>query len=340
MEQQTNGVRMKDIARELGVSTVTVSKALAGRDGVGAPLRKAIQDKAAACGYRSTARGGVKGMTDEAVGLLIGEKYLGETSFYWLFLLEITRLLRADGMIVIPEFVTAADVASCATPQIVASGRVRGVIVLGQLAEPWLENLAAQCPASVWVDFYSKAGGRDCVASNNFQGSYLLTKELIAAGHSDILFIGNTAATTSILDRFLGYAKAMMEAGLESFPAMPDRKDDNTGYSFQELPSNYNSWTAFICNNDQLAGDVVRALRRKGLSVPEDFSVVSFDTTNPQITGGIDITSLELNVKLMCKTAVKRVRELMDNPASPGLGNLFIDGQIVEKGSIAAPRGK
>ena len=47
-----NGIKMADIAREIGVSVVTVSNALAGRDGVSDSLRKKICETAEKMGYK------------------------------------------------------------------------------------------------------------------------------------------------------------------------------------------------------------------------------------------------------------------------------------------------
>ena len=79
-------VRMSDIANELGISTVTVSKALTGREGVGEDLRKTIIQKASEMGYVYNGLPHAMRMgRNYTIGILISAKYLGETSFYWVF---------------------------------------------------------------------------------------------------------------------------------------------------------------------------------------------------------------------------------------------------------------
>ena len=73
-------VTMKDIAAEFGVSIVTVSKALAGKDGVGDQLRQDIIDRAHELGYvfkKGTDRAGTRN-----VAIVIAERFIGEDSFY------------------------------------------------------------------------------------------------------------------------------------------------------------------------------------------------------------------------------------------------------------------
>ena len=54
----------------------------------------------------------------------------------------------------------------------------------------------------------------DCVLSDNTSGSYMLTEHLIATGRKSIGFVGSVQSTSSIMDRYLGYVKAMLRAGL------------------------------------------------------------------------------------------------------------------------------
>ena len=76
-------VRLSDIAEKLGVSTVTVSNALANQRGVSEELREKIKEMASEMGYHAP---GTQIMAKTAVniGVLVQERYLGNgSSFYW-----------------------------------------------------------------------------------------------------------------------------------------------------------------------------------------------------------------------------------------------------------------
>ncbi|MDR0400501.1 MAG: substrate-binding domain-containing protein [Treponema sp.] len=328
---------MSDIARELGVSTVTVSKALSGKEGVGKDLRKSIIQKAEAMGYvyNSLPRSMLKGRTYN-IGILIASKYLGENSFYWIFYQRLLQTLKGTSYTGILEVVNDDDETACAAPSIVAANKIDGLILLGQFSNPYLAAITGTIRQCVFLDFYSEIGRCDCVASNTFLGSYYLTRMLLAAGHSRIAFIGSIPATTSIIDRYMGYCKAMLEAGIPYDAAIDDR--DSRGVYLTELRLKIGSYTAYVCNNDQVAGGVIRQLRRNGLAVPADISLVGFDNESEAVTDGVGVTSLEVNIDQMCGKSIGTLIQHIesDDYGLPGIS--FVDGKIVVKQSIAPPR--
>ena len=78
-------VKLADIAEQLGVSTVTVSKALSGQKGVSEAMREKIKDLAEEMGYKQpSAIKKEKVQRSYNIGVLVSERYLGEyDSFYW-----------------------------------------------------------------------------------------------------------------------------------------------------------------------------------------------------------------------------------------------------------------
>jgi LacI family transcriptional regulator len=320
---------MNDIASGLGVSTVTVSKALAGKDGVSAAVREKIREKAAALGYvyNSLPRNMLKGRNYN-VGILIASRFLGGNSFYWIFFQRLLSALKKTEYLGFLEIVDGADEDARTVPLIVTTNRVDGVILLGQFSDGYLAMITQKMPACVFLDFYSDIGNCDCVSSNNFLGSYNLTKLLIASGHKKIAFVGSTWATTSILDRYLGFCKAMLEAGLTFGDAIPDR--DSTGL-FSEIKLNTAAYSACVCNNDRLAGLLVRQFRQNGIIVPDAISLVGFDNEDEAVTAGVGITSMEFDIGTMCDLAVDFLIKRIENEDYVPRGRSFVDGRIVVK---------
>jgi LacI family transcriptional regulator len=185
----------------------------------------------------------------------------------------------------------------------------------------------------VFLDFYSDLEGCDCVISNNFLASYKLTKLLLAKGHQRIAFIGSPLITTSIMDRYMGFCKAMMEEGLPCAEAIPDR--DSRGIAYHELELDLGNYTAYVCNNDQRAGSVIRQIRGRSLRVPEDVSIVGFDNADPDITDNIGVTSVAANIDVMCNTAVNTIINHIEHEDYTPQGKVFIEAKIIEKQSIA-----
>jgi LacI family transcriptional regulator len=328
-------IKMSDIARELAVSTVSVSKALAGKDGVSSELRKSITQKAEEMGYvyNSLPRNMLEGR-HYIFGILLSVKFLGESSYYWSFYQQLLTAIKQTQYLGVMEIVSREDETTRVVPSILTRNRLDGVIILGQMADPYMHMITSRKKPCVFLDFYSDIGSCDCVAANNFLGSYNLTKLLIAAGHKRVGFIGSTTATTSILDRYLGFCKAMMEAGLSYREAIEDRDGRGSYIKIKLCPEDY---TAYVCNNDHIAGIVITQLQGAGLKVPEDMSIVGFDNENELVTAGIGITSLEFNVPGMCELAIKLLIEHVESYDYTVKGKSFIDGRVIIKQSIAPP---
>lgn len=333
MNEMKTQIRMSDIAKALGISTVTVSKALANKSGVSAALRAEVKKKAQDMGYAySGFSRGRMGGRNYIIGIIVGGKFLGESSFYWIFYQNLLHELKKTPYLGILEVVSLEDEQNSAAPSFVLASKVDGVIVLGELSAAYLSMLTGLGVKCIFLDFYSKIGGCDCIASNNFLGAYTLTKLLIDAGHAKIAFIGSTV-TTSILDRYMGFCKAVVEANLPYEKAIEDR-DASSHYTEFVLDPVY---TAYVCNNDRLAGHVIHQLHRLGKSVPRDVSIVGFDNEGEDLTGGIGVTSLAINISAMCALAVNQIIQNIENPAYVPHGQSFIDGKVISKASIAEP---
>jgi LacI family transcriptional regulator len=327
---------MSDIARELAVSTVTVSKALSGKEGVSSSLRKQIEQKAAEMGYvyNNLPRNLLMGRMFN-IGIIISSKYLGESSFYWIFFQKLLYALKHSSYLGILEVIENEDEINCALPDLLRTNKVDGIIILGQFSDAYLSTITARTRRCVFLDFYSDINRCDCVASNNFLGSYNLTRLLIEAGHQKIRFIGSTSATTSILDRYMGFCKAMIEAGLPYEEAIEDR--DHTG-AYIDFPLKPGHASAYVCNNDQLAGIVITKLHRLNMRVPQDISIVGFDNESEVVTAGVGVTSLEVNIAAMCEAAINLLLENIETDNYQVRGKVFVDGKVVIKESIAPPK--
>ena len=95
-------VRLADIAKEVGVSTVTVSKALSGQKGVSEQMRERIRKLAEELGYRQPSAARLENAIRRSsyqIGVLVEESYLEKyDSFYWqMYQRSVLRMFYADG---------------------------------------------------------------------------------------------------------------------------------------------------------------------------------------------------------------------------------------------------
>jgi LacI family transcriptional regulator len=95
---------MSGIACQMGVSTVTVNKDLGGKDGVSDTLRDLITGKAVGMDYvyNCLPRNMCAGRR-HLIGILISARYLGESSFYWIFYQTLLPQLKETSSPVVLE---------------------------------------------------------------------------------------------------------------------------------------------------------------------------------------------------------------------------------------------
>ncbi len=327
-------VTMRDIGKKMGVSAVTVSKALAGKSGVSEEMRQKIVRLAEELGYvnpntqqKSEARG-------LDVGILVPDRFFSSDAFYAMFYKQLMQTLTDAGHFGMLELVSEEMQASLTLPNLIRSRRVSGLILLGQPTQAYLRMLTEQPVPVVALDFFDPAVPMDAIVGDGTYGASQLTQHLIDRGHRDIGFLGNVKATSSIMERYLGFVSAMMRNDLPIRPdwVIDDRRDDSTLLE-PALPESLP--TAFVCNCDMMARVLIRALRQRGLRVPQDVSVVGYDDFNNQ-PGSLPLTTFRANTALMCRMAVQRLDERCVGDTKP-MCRTVIGGECVFRESAASP---
>ncbi|MED9932654.1 MAG: LacI family DNA-binding transcriptional regulator, partial [Catenibacillus sp.] len=267
-----NTVSMQDIADELGVSKVTVSKALNGKDGVSEEMKERILQKAEQYGYILPDYGQRKAkkvaiiMSDRFNSGDAGRFYMG---MYGAIMNELRRA-NCSGMMITPNIDSLdRDMETIEMP-----GFFDGLIFLGILEKDVRQRIARVPLPKVFVDVYDEKHHSDSVVTENIYSTYELTSYLIGKGHKDIGFVGTIGTTTSINDRYLGYFRAMLEQGMkpDKIWLISDRSEAGQAIVLklpEKLP------TAFVCNCDETAFRLVKALNARGVKVPEEVSIAS-----------------------------------------------------------------
>lgn len=334
-----SNITMRDIGKTLGVSAVTVSKALAGKGGVSEKMREKIIQKAQEVGYRAPA----EIMAEQAekrydIGILMAERFFSMESFYSTMYKKLVLALKNKGHFGILDILSDTDENNGMLPHMMLTGKADGVIVIGQLKRDYLKLLTAQeCPV-VFLDFYDDNAMADAVVGDNSYGCYRLTNHLIKLGHKDIGFVGSIRETTSIMDRYLGYYKAMLSNNLPIEPewTIPDR--DETGKIYEQFALPEKLPTAFVCNWDEAACYLMRQLIAKGVKIPDDISIVGFDdftqTPYPDLPA---LSTFKIDVDAMVAAAVSHIAELCGGEA-PQNGRVVISGHPVYRDSAAKVR--
>lgn len=324
---------MRDIARAVGTSAVTVSKALAGKPGMSGALREKILKAADEMGY-VYGREGIPGKPHLDIGILVPGRYFETESFYSEMYKQLVIQLSQRGHFGLLEILGEESEKTMTLPNLVSSGRADGIIILGEPVKAYYRMLAQSGVPTVFLDFYDERGSADAVTGDNTYGTYRLTSHLIHEGHKAIGFVGNRLATASIMDRYLGYYRAMLthELPIREEWILSDREMTG-GLVPPKLPEEMP--TAFVCNCDLTARMMIAQLREAGYRVPEDVSVTGFDDYPPGEETDTGLSTFRIDLEGMVRLAVQAVTERCAGSDRP-YGRTVVGGQPVYRESDAA----
>ena len=339
-------VKLSDIAERVGVSPVTVSKALSGQKGVSEEVREKIRSIAEELGYQqpSAARKS-QNHKNFNIGILISERFLVKyESFYWQMYQAVATRATAEECFTMLEVIGKAEEESSRMPKLVQERKVDGIIVIGKMMDAYLQHLNTEAGIPViYLDYYNGREASDSVISNSYYGTYELTYYLYRMGHRKIAYVGTLLAMESITDRYFGYQKALLELGLEQKKGwVLDDRHIETGeidtVNMLQIPKDMP--TAFVCNCDLTASFLIKKLKDNGYRVPEDISVVGFDNYLYPGLSDIQITTYEVDLKEMAKKAVYHmISKISNENYKPGIH--IVEGHMVLKESVAQiPSGK
>ncbi len=326
-------VTMKDIAEKLSVSIVTVSKALAGKEGVGSELRKKIIDTAAEMGYVQKNNGANSEGSNQIVAIIMSERYLtNDNSFYFQIYQKMIMSLSLRGHIGILEIVRKADEEECNLPKIVKMESISHIVIIGEMKNRFLECVVDTGINVIFFDFENEEYDVDCIAGDSINGGYTLTRFLVKNGYKKIGFVGNYKATRSILDRFTGYMKYLIARDLrmEEKWIISDRDKEGRFIPLvfpEEMPE------AFVCNCDEAAYRLIAQLEQSGYKVPEDIAVVGYDDYADNVLEGVALTTYHVNTEEMIYQCIRLI-EQNGNQSKGRRGIMIIPGRLVVRDTV------
>lgn len=334
-------IKMASIAAKLGVSTVTVSKALSGQKGVSEEMREQIKELADQMGYKqpSVKKDDMKSKSYN-IGVIVQERCFGKyESFYWLMYQEVAAKAYQKECFTMLEVISMEDEKNFELPKLIKEKKVDGIILIGRPNNGYIQRLRSESTIPMeCLDFFDESSNCDAVISDGYFGTYRLTNYLFSMGHEDIAYVGTLLYTSSINDRYFGYCKSMMEHG-RKIPeewVMDDRNmetgDGGLNHFKFKLPEKMP--TAFVCNCDITASNLIKTLREKGYRIPEDISIVGFDNYIYPGLCDIGITTYDVNVKEMVRRSINILLKKMNGEIYRS-GVSIVEGTIVYKDSVA-----
>jgi DNA-binding LacI/PurR family transcriptional regulator len=286
-------VTVKDVARKAGVSHSTVSRALHGSALIAPETIERIQQIANEMGYSpSAAARALKTNRSQVLGVALSSV---DDPFFSEILQGIEGGIQGSGYSI---FIAAAQRNPEQKQEIVQAmveHRVDGVIICStSFSERQSGQLLQHGVPLVVINNQTAEDFRYSIYHDDVDGSRQVTRHLIELGHRKIAYLGNSLSGRTTLDRLAGFRQEMESAGLP-VPAdyvyeIPGSEPEKGEMAVEHLINLADRSTALVCFNDMIAIGVLKSLQKRGIRVPEDFSITGFDNivfsnyTNPPLT--------------------------------------------------------
>ena len=333
---------MSDIARLAGVSSSTVSRALAGSPLVRAHKREEIHRLARERGYvvNSTARN-LRLQRTQTLGVVIPLPHATSLPLSDPFLMEMLGHLvdaiteRGYGMFLQKIAPPMDDWFA----NLIGSQRVDGLIVIGQSSEHAVLETAAPIykPLVVWGG-QLVAQSYCTVGTDNIGGARAVVEHLLGLGRQRILFVGDPAMPEIGL-RYAGYCLAHERAPrLRPLPPLvPAQLTAESAY--QAIRAFIGSGAAFDAvfgATDVIAMSALRALGASGLAVPRDVAVVGFDDIALAAHANPPLTTVRQDLQRGARTLVDLLFRRMAGEDTP---SAIMPGELVVRESSGRAAG-
>lgn len=327
-------ITMQDIADKVGVSKVTVSKALNDKDDISDKLKQEIIDTAEKMGYRyNIGNQLLQNNISNNIGILTPEVFLEkDETFYTTIFKKINTVSDNLGYNTILSVIDKEQETNLEIPIICKNRVVDGLIILGQLSKDYINKISNFKIPMILVDFFYEDIELDSIVTNNFEASYEATLHLIKNGHRNIGFVGNIKNTRSIMDRYLGYCRALLEHDLDVKEAnILKERDNNNNIIKYQLPNPLP--TAFVCNSDQAAFNIIQKLKENDISVPDDCSIIGFDDIYYSSISYPKITTVRVKRDDMAESAVKLILQRINDGLNSNSKNVIYT-ELIERDSV------
>jgi LacI family transcriptional regulator len=341
-------VTLKHIAVELGVSQMTVSRALRGVSRINPQTRQRVRDTAMRLGYQPI--GGImlpptvrSGKGNHALRLLLPtvSRRIDAMAGSW-YLDRMVAAMRnrmetSNGRLVEQHFVGIEELlAEC------KRARFHGVVLRQPLPQAWVEKLQRIVPVVYAVEFDHQLGV-DSVYSNEHRSAGMVLDYLGHRGHTEIAWFGvldrhspyqvvfDALDETSFADRQAISVHGARHAAWANvafcqlvghrLPLVLVERDWRTQdldsvvmKGMEEILAATPRPTAIVCSCDPVALSLIPALKSRGLSVPQDMSVISYGGSEEAKLAMPSVTCIEMPMETIGLVIPELVERRMADP--------------------------
>jgi LacI family transcriptional regulator len=330
---------LKDVAKEAGVSTATISRHLNGSLDLPEATRARIEAAVSKLSYHPNphARRLSLGRSD-TIALILPDI---ANPFFAKLAAAIEMAAEIHKSMVLLHATFNKSEREVAALRRAAQNQVDGVIFITNRApEAQVAQALNDFSRAVILDEDVPGGQAPRLLCDNELGGVLAGQHLRAAGHRHVAYFGGGADLHSTQTRLAGLRSGLTqngEAGIEPTLFVGDHSPTSGRVLAEEFLSQANHETAIFSGSDELTVGILEVFHDRGIRVPDDFSLISFDDARSLHLFAPAITSVRQPVDLLGARAVEILfSDTWDQPDFKALTELM-PVTLIERRSVSAP---
>ncbi len=325
---------MKDIAGDLGVSVVTVSKVLHNHSDIGAETRKRVLKRMKELNYRPNlaARALVTGRMS-LIGLIVPDL---THPFFATVAKGLSSSLRPHGYSLILS--SSEDDPSLEGKEVEQMlGRRVDAVILASVREDAgsFHTIQSQQTPCILLDRRFTDVAANFVGIDDRVAGTLATNHLIEIGCRTIAHIGGSIVSTAV-DRREGYSAALARHGLAlssnyivSYPRGDDGGDRRGYDGMRQLLKLRPRPDGVFCYNDQVALGAMKAILEAGLRIPQDVAMIGCGNANYAELLRVPLSSIDQDSVTLGKDAARLALSLLKRKLAGAPKTLLVEPRLI-----------
>ncbi|WP_316862615.1 LacI family DNA-binding transcriptional regulator [uncultured Cohaesibacter sp.] len=344
MKRSNRKVSIKDVAFRAGVANSTVSHVLNGTASISSEVRARVLTAAKELGYLAKREMKATISVLDTILLAVNEEALPASEsnlFSWTILNALSNSCKTRGVKLVPS-----PAAGTLEPrQIVETAKAAeadGIIIINEDNSPFLEAVRSSGIPAVLINGEDQEMHMDSVAPGNRFAAKQATNWLISHGHQKIMHLTWNGRMT-ISRRLDGFLDAVDDHGIAREKAPIVRLE---GYDQQFAEDAIYRWldehggmdgvTAVFAASDNLAIGTMKALTARGLSVPDDVSVMGFDGVSLGELVHPPLSTVRVPLEQIGPAALILLEQrILDNNENRAAHRLELGCSIIARDSVA-----
>ena len=317
-------ITIKDIAKELGISKSTVSRALsADSQNVSQDTIRKVMEAAERMGYRKNEMAvNLRHRSTKTIGIVLPE---AETSFYMKFTSIAQHLLQLKGYRLLLAISDEDFLNERSNVELFDKYRVDGLLIStchNKANYDFYDSFLKRGIPIVFFDRIIPGLECSCVKSDEYKSAFFLMEHLIYDGRKRILYMSGPDHISTTADRMRAYHDTLNKHNIPYDPSLvviTGTNEEDGAEAMKRFLDNspqHGMCDALFCFSDLQAVGAKKVLEKYGIAIPQTVSIACMSGTRMAALVSPAITTVERPMHLMAEEAVRLLLKKIEDSSS------------------------